>query len=58
MQLEQTRTDSLWREQEAQYRVEEISKQSQTLTIQLNKFQPASEHTVGVTQGKLSEQVQ
>ena len=57
-QLEQTRTDALWREQEAQHRVEKISKQLQTLTNQLNKFQPVSEHTVGVTQEKLSEQVQ
>ena len=57
-QLEQTRADALWREQEAQHRVEEISKKLQNLTDQLNKFQPVSEHTVGVTQGKLSEQVQ
>ena len=57
-QLEQTRADALQREQEAQHRVEEISKQLQTLTNQLNKFQPVSEHTVGVTQEKLSEQVQ
>ena len=57
-QLEQTRTDSLRREQEAQHRIEDISKQSQTLTMQLNKFQPASEQAVGVSQGKLSEQVQ
>ena len=56
-QLEQTRTDSLRREQEAQHRIEDISKQLQALTMQLNKFQPASEHAVGVSQGKLSEQV-
>ena len=57
-QLEQTRADSLRREQEAQHRIEDISKQLQTLTEQLNKFQPASEQAVGVSQGKLSEQVQ
>ena len=57
-QLEQTRADSLWRKQEAQHRIEDISKQLQTLTMQLNKFQPASEQAVGVSQGKLSEQVQ
>ena len=57
-QLEQTRADSLRREQEAQHRIEDISKQLQALTMQLNKFQPASEHAVGVSQGKLSEQVQ
>ena len=57
-QLEQTRADSLRREQEAQHRIEDISKQLQTLTMQLNKFQPASEQAVGVSQGKLSEQVQ
>ena len=28
------------------------------MTEQLNKFQPVSEHAVGVSQGKLSEQVQ
>ena len=54
-QLEQNRADALRREQEAQHRVEEISKQLRTLTDQLNKFQPASEHAVGVTQEKLSE---
>ena len=52
-QLEQTRVDALRREQEAQHRVEEISKQLQTLTNQLNKFQPVSEHTVGVDSGKV-----
>ena len=57
-QLEQTRVDSLRREQEAQHRIEDISKQLQTLTIQLNKFQLASEQAVGVSHGKLSEQVQ
>ena len=51
-QLEQNRADALRREQEAQHRVEEISKQLRTLTDQLNKFQPASEHAVGVTEGK------
>ena len=35
-----------------------ISKQLQILTDQLNKFQPDSEHAVGVAQEKLSEQVQ
>ena len=58
VQIEQNRADALWREQEAQHRVEEISKQLQTLTDQLNKFQPASEHAVGVSQEKLSDQVQ
>ena len=57
-QLEQTHVDSLRREQEAQHRIEDISKQLQTLTMQLNKFQPASEQAVGVSQGKFSEQVQ
>ena len=57
-QLEQTRADSLRRETEAQHRIEDISKQLQALTEQLNKFQPVSEHAVGVSQGKLSEQVQ
>ena len=57
-QLEQTRVDSLRRETEAQHRIEDISKQLQALTEQLNKFQPASEHAVGVSQGKLSDQVQ
>ena len=30
----------------------------QTLTEQLNKFKPTSEHTVGVSHEKLSDQVQ
>ena len=50
--------DSLRRETKAQHRIEDISKQLQALTEQLNKFQPASEHDVGVSQGKLSDQVQ
>ena len=57
-QIEQTRTDALRREQEAQNRITEISKQLQNLTDQLNKLQPASELAVGVRQEKLSEQVQ
>ena len=57
-QLDQNRVDALQCEEQAQKRVEEISKQLQTLTDRLNKFQPASEHAVGVTQEKLSEQVQ
>ena len=55
VQIEQNRVDDLRREQEAQHKVEEISKHLQTLTNQLNKFQPASEHAVGVTEEKLSE---
>ena len=58
VQLEQSRSDALRREQEAQHRVEKISKELQILTNQLNKFQLVNEHTVGVTQEKLSEQVQ
>ena len=58
MQIEQNRADALRREQEAQHSIEKSSKQLQTLTDQLNKFQRASEHAVGVTQEKLSEQVQ
>ena len=57
-QLDQNRADALRREEEAQRRVQEISNQLQTLTEQLNKFKPASEHSVGVTQEKLSEQFQ
>ena len=38
--------------------MEEISRQLQNLTDQLNKFQPASEHTVGVVQGQIIEQLQ
>ena len=57
-QLEQNRADALRREQEAQHRVEEISRQLQNLTDQLNRFQPASEHTVGVAQGQVTEQLQ
>ena len=57
-QLEQTHADSLRRETEAQHRIEDISKQLHALTEQLNKFQPVSEHAVGVSQGNLSEQVQ
>ena len=57
-QIEQNRADALRREQEAQSRITEISQQLQTLTDQLNKFQPASEFAVGVTQEKLSEKVQ
>ena len=57
-QIEQTRADALWREQEAQRRVEEISTQQQTLTTQLNKFRLASENAVGVAQDKLNEQLQ
>ena len=45
-QVEQNRGDALRREQEAQHRVEEIPNQLQTLTDQLNKFQPASEHAM------------
>ena len=41
-----------------QCQVQEISNQMQTLTEQLNKFKPTSEHAVGVLQGKLSDQVQ
>ena len=48
-QLEQTRVDSLRRETEAQHRIEDISKQLQALTEQLNKFQPVNEHAVGVS---------
>ena len=58
VQLEQNRADALWREQEAQHQVEEISRQLQNLTEQLNKFQPASEHTVGVVHGQVTEQLQ
>ena len=57
-QLKQTREDSLRRETEAQHRTEDISKQLPALTEQLNKFQPVSEHAVGVSQGKLLKQVQ
>ena len=57
-QIEQNRVDALWREQEAQHRVQEISNQLQTLTEQLNKFKPTSEHAVGVSHEKLSDQVQ
>ena len=57
-QIEQNRADALRREQEAQSRITKISQQLQTLTDQLNKFQPASEFAVGVTQEKLSEKVQ
>ena len=41
-----------------QKRVQEISNQLKTLTEQLNQFKPASEHVVGVSQEKLSDQVQ
>ena len=41
-----------------QCQVQEISNQMQTLTEQLNKFKPTSEHAVGVLQEKLSDQVQ
>ena len=58
VQIEQNRVDALRREQEAQNRITEMSKQLQNLTDQLNKFQPASELAVGVRQEKLSEQVQ
>ena len=54
-QIEQNRADALRREQEAQSKITEISKQLQNLTDQLNKFQPASEFAVGVTQEKMSE---
>ena len=47
-QLDRNRADALLREQAAQHKVEEISRQLQNLTDQLNKFQPASEHIVGV----------
>ena len=57
-QIEQNRTDTLRREQEAQNKITEISQQLQNLTDQLNKFQPASEFAVGVTQEKMSEQMQ
>ena len=57
-QLDQNRADALRREEEAQRRVHEISNQLQTLTEQLKKLKPASEHSVGVTQEKLSEQFQ
>ena len=46
------------REEEVQHRVQEISNQLQTLTEQLNKFKPTSEHAVGVSHEKLSDQVQ
>ena len=57
-QIEQNHADALRREQEAQHKVEDISKQLQILTDQLNKFQLANEQAMGVTQEKLSEQVQ
>ena len=38
--------------------MEEISRQLQNLTDQLNRFQPASEHTVGVAQGQVPAQLQ
>ena len=57
-QLDQNRADALRCEEETQCQVQEISNQMQTLTEQLNKFKPASEHAVGVLQEKLSDQVQ
>ena len=57
-QMDQNRADALRREDEAQKRVQEISNQLKTLTEQLNQFKPASEHAVGVSQEKLSDQVQ
>ena len=57
-QLDQNCADALWHEEEIQRQVQEISNQMQTLTKQLNKFKPASEHTVGVIQEKWSDQVQ
>ena len=56
-QLDQNRADALRREEETQRQVQEISNQMQTLTEQLNKFKPTSEHAVGVLQEKLSDQV-
>ena len=38
--------------------MQEISNQLQTLIEQLNKFKSASEHVVGVSHEKLSDQVQ
>ena len=58
MQIEETRTDALRREQEAQHKVEEISTQLQTLTDQRSKFQPASENAVEVIKDKVTEQLQ
>ena len=58
VQIEQICVDALQREQEAQRRVEGISTQLQTLTMQINKFRPASEHVVGVVQDKVSKQLQ
>ena len=48
------------REEETQHQVQEISNQMQTLTEQLNKFKPASEHSCGsvTRKKKLSDQVQ
>ena len=48
-QLEQTRVDFFRRETEAQHKIEDIFKQLQVLTEQLNKFQLVSEHAVGVS---------
>ena len=38
--------------------MQEISNQLQTLTEQLNKFKPTSEHALRVSHEKLSDQVQ
>ena len=38
--------------------MEQISTQLQQLTEQLNKFKPASEHTMGVVQEQVTEQLQ
>ena len=57
-QMDQNRADALRREDEAQKRVQKISNQLKTLTEQLNQFKPTSEHAVGVSQEKLSDQVQ
>ena len=59
-QLEQNRVDALQREQEAQQQSGgDFKTTANNLTDQLNKFQPASEHAVGViAQEKLSDQVQ
>ena len=57
-QINQTRTDSQRKEEEMRRQVEQIAEGLKTLTEQLNQFKPASEHAVGVSQEKLSDQVQ
>ena len=57
-QIEQTGADALRCKEEAKHRVEQISMQLQSLTEQLKKFKPTSEHTVGVVQEQVTEQLQ